>query len=694
MQQRKNFLPLSLLLLIAVLVTSSIYALSTYAFFSNQPPTESSNAYQLVNELHPNKPNSDARAIFKTHYQQLRSGELIDITARLHELKDYPLAHYLDYQLLRNQLAYGTADAADLKHFLATNANSHLQKNLQAEWLEQLGKTKNWGEFLIVNTTHPHPLNAQLSCFKITAEAEITGKNVAWQKKATQYWLSNQPLPASCTELTTQLHELGLLSSKDYQQTALKLLRQGNATSAKLLLDKLAKADQQWLSFWLASRANPTKNLQDLIDKRQTLKASSAIKDEVLTQLLQQSTRSQPSQTLALTKQLHKKHHLSQKAAWQVEEYLAIRTAWEGDHAATLQAFAPLPTKVFTAEGHEWYARTLLRLADWPQLAKALKTFPKKLLAKSEWRYWQAYALQQTNQPAAAKALLKPLAEERHYYGFLAAKELGQALQMNALITPINPSFVKQLSLKPAMQRAAELYSLGFTDEARHEWFQALSKANSAEWVQAAWLANQWGWHNLSVDAAHKAGLNNALELRFPLAHLDTLAPLAAQANLDLPLVLALIRKESLFNPTARSRVGALGLMQVMPATGQQVSKSLQLNMQPETDLLKPEYNLPVGVHYLSELMQRYDNSPVLAAAAYNAGPTRTSLWQANLGKEIDPLWVERITYGETRDYVKSLLAFREVYAWRLAQQALRQDAAHEETLRQAQLNPASPPKG
>ena len=670
MQQRKNFLPL-LLSLTFIAMTS----LSATCF------AQQSSIKEFATEEY----DPQVRKAFIQRYEQLRSGELIDLTATRHALKNYPLAPYLDYQLLRNQLAYGTADATDLKNFLANNSNIYLKKNLQAEWLAQLGKAKRWDDFLIATTTNPYPLNAPLACFQITAEAEITGKNMAWQKKATQYWHSNQPLPKNCTELTQQLQQLNLLNNKDYQQTALKLMRQGNAASAKLLQPHLAKKDQQWLGFWLTSRANPAKNLQALIDKRQTLTASFAIKDEVLTQLLQQQAGSKLSQTLALAKQLHKKRHLSKKAFWQVEEYLAIRTAWQGDHTATLQAFASLPTKALSPLGHEWYARTLLRLADWPQLAKALEHFPKTLLAKSEWRYWQAYALQQINQPAAANALLKPLAKERHYYGFLAAKALGQALQMNALTTPINPSLVEELSLKPGIKRAAELYTLGFTEEASHEWFQALSQANSADWLQAAWLANQWGWHNLSVDATHKAGVNDALALRFPIAHLDTLAPLAAQANLDLPLVLALIRKESLFNPTARSRVGALGLMQVMPATGQQVSKSLQLKIQPETDLLKPEYNLPIGVHYLSELMQRYDNSPVLAAAAYNAGPTRTSLWQTNLGKEINPLWVERITYGETRDYVKSLLAFREVYAWRLAQQ---------ETLRQAQLNSLSQPKG
>lgn len=639
----------------------------------------------LAKEALAKEPDLNARQIFSTHYKQLRSGKLLDITATVNELKDYPLTPYLEYQLLRNQLAYGVAEETKLRQFLAAHPDTVFQQHLQAEWLEQLGKAKNWSSFLIETASNPNPLNARLTCFQILGEEKIIGISPLWEKKARHYWQTNQPLPNNCQQLTNQLHQLKLLTAADYQNMALKLMRQGNASSAKLLQNKLSKKDQQWLSFWLAGKANSIKQLEALLEKKAQLTATPAIKDEILTQLLNQQGLSNPSKTLDLAKQLHKKNHLSQTAFWQAKERLAIRTAWEGDHVKTLQAFAPLPSKVLSAEGHEWYARTLLRQADWPELVKALAAFPATLLAKSEWRYWQAHALNQTQQTSQATALLKPLAQERHYYGFLAAKELGQPLQMNALVTPINSKLVQQLSLNPGIQNAAELYATGFTEEARHEWLHALKKAKSADWLQAAWLANAWGWHSVSVDAVHKAGLNNAIELRFPLAHLETLRPLAEQANLDLPLVLALIRKESLFNPQARSRVGALGLMQVMPATGKQVSRTLQLKMHPETDLLKPEYNLPIGINYLASLMQRYDNNPVLAAAAYNAGPTRTNLWQANLGKEIDPLWVERITYGETRDYVKSLLAFREVYAWRLAQQ---------ETLRQAQVNLSNPPKG
>lgn len=654
MSKWKSLLPPLLLLLIIFPATSS-----TSAFFSRPPPAKQADL--------------KARQLFTDTYQQLRRGELIDLTASLSELKNYPLAPYLEYQLLRNQLAYGVADEANLSQFLAAHPNTSFQQRLQAEWLEKLGQAKNWSGFLIETTSNPNPLNAQLTCYQLTAEAQVVGKSLQWMDKATDYWRTNQPLPSQCKDLTSQLHQLGMLSDYDYQQTALKLMRSGKTSSAKLLQNKLTKSDQYWLTFWLEAKANPVKQLQALANKRIKLKTDVAIKDEILIQLLTQHSRRHPSQTRQLTAQLFKSRHLSQKARWQVEEQLAITLAKQSNHTKTLASFAAIPSKELTAEGNEWLARTLLRQADWPKLVKTFNNFPAALLNKNEWIYWQAHALKETGQNEVAKALLLPLAKERHYYGFLAAQQLGQAPQMNALETPLDPILVNQLKNNSGIARAEELYFTGFQEEAAYEWWHTLSKASVEEQVQASWLALQWEWHHLSVDTAHRAGLDDAVELRFPLAHLEALRPLAKQANLDLPLVLALIRKESLFNPQARSRVGALGLMQVMPTTGKQVALRLQLGIQPEADLLKPEFNLPIGVHYLGGLMQRYDNSPVLAAAAYNAGPTKANAWQTSLGKEIDPLWVERITYAETRDYVKSLLAFREVYAWRLKQEALTQ---------------------
>ena len=666
MSKWKKTLPLLLLLLLIFPATSS-----TSAFFSRQLPIK--------------QPDLKARQIFADNYQLLRRGELIDISAPLKALKNYPLAPYLQQQLFRNQLAYGVIDKQELSNFLAAHPNTAFQQKLQAEWLEELGKTKDWSSFLIETASNPNPLNSRLTCYQITAEAKVTGINLRWMDKAANYWRNNQPLPANCQQLTKQLDQLGLLTANDYQQTALKLMREGHTSAAKLLQNKLAKTDQQWLAFWLEAKSNPAKKLRALTQKRLSLRADLAVKDEVLIHLLKQHARRNPAQANQLAKQLFTHRQLSQQALWQLDEYLAIRSAWSSNHKKTAQLFAAIPSKQLTPEGHESYARSQLRQANWSQLLKIIDAFPEALKQKNEWVYWQAQALNKTNQTAAAKALLKPLAKERHYYGFLAAQHLGLEPQMNALETPLDTNLINQLRYNPGIERAEELFFTGNLEEARQEWHYTLSKAPVEDQIQAAWLANQWGWHHLSVDIAHRAGLNDAVELRFPLAHLETLRPLAEQANLDLPLVLALIRKESLFNPQARSRVGALGLMQVMPATGKQVANRLKLGIKPEADLLKPEYNLPIGVNYLGGLMQRYNNNPVLAAAAYNAGPTKANAWQKSLGKEINPLWVERITYAETRDYVKSLLAFREVYAWRLAQQ---------ETLLQAQINSSSPPKG
>ncbi|GLR64781.1 lytic transglycosylase domain-containing protein [Marinospirillum insulare] len=666
MSKWNKTLPL-LLLLLAVLPATS----STSAFFSRQLPVK--------------QPDLKARQVFSDSYQQLRRGELIDISTTLKKLKNYPLAPYLQQQLFRNQLAYGVIDKQELSNFLAAHPNTAFQQKLQAEWLEELGKTKDWSSFLIETNSNPNPLNSRLSCYQLTAEAKVIGISLQWMDKATDYWRSNQPLPNNCQQLTHQLDQLGLLSTKDYQQAALTLMHKNQPIAARLLQRKLSKADQKWLALWLEARSNPASKLRALTTRRVGFNADSAIKNEVLTHLLKQLANRQPTQTKQIAKQLYKRQQISQKALWQVKEHLAIRTARYSNHSKTLQAFAAIPAEQLSPEGHQAYARTLLRQANWPRLVSAFNAFPQQLLAKNEWRYWQAHALNQTNQAQAAKALLKPLAKKRNYYGFLAAQQLGLQPQMNALDTPLDTNLVNQLRYNPGIARAEELFFTNHPEEARQEWHYTLSKAPVEDQIQAAWLANQWGRYHLSVSAAHNAGLYDAVELRFPLAHLDTLRPLAEQANLDLPLVLALIRKESIFNAQARSRVGALGLMQVMPATGKQVAQRLKLAIQPKADLLKPEYNLPIGVDYLAGLMKRYNNNPVLAAAAYNAGPGKANAWLTSLGKEVDPLWVERITYAETRDYVKSLLAFREVYAWRLAQQ---------ETLRQAKINSPNTPKG
>ena len=122
--------------------------------------------------------------------------------------------------------------------------------------------------------------------------------------------------------------------------------------------------------------------------------------------------------------------------------------------------------------------------------------------------------------------------------------------------------------------------------------------------------------------------------------------------------------------PEARSRVGALGLMQLMPDTAKQVARGEHLRFD-NNQLLQPVFNIQLGSAYLRDLAQRYNGNRILATAAYNAGPNRvSSILRAQTDSVSADVWIELLPFRETRDYVQSVLAFSVIYAQRLGQPA------------------------
>ena len=127
------------------------------------------------------------------------------------------------------------------------------------------------------------------------------------------------------------------------------------------------------------------------------------------------------------------------------------------------------------------------------------------------------------------------------------------------------------------------------------------------------------------------------------------------------------MKQESEFYIKAKSRVGALGLMQIMPSTGKFTSKILNINYSKTKLIDDPNYNIMIGSKYFSELLKQFDNSIVLAIAGYNAGPTNVKKWIKNFG---DPRkdtityinWIESIPFSETRNYVQRVLENYIVY--------------------------------
>jgi soluble lytic murein transglycosylase len=140
---------------------------------------------------------------------------------------------------------------------------------------------------------------------------------------------------------------------------------------------------------------------------------------------------------------------------------------------------------------------------------------------------------------------------------------------------------------------------------------------------------------------------------------------------LEEPLIHALTRQESEFNPATVSSAGAVGLMQLLPSTAKEVARALAVKFEKKKLTSDPSYNLSLGSAYLDRLIRSYDGSYIMALAAYNAGAGRVKQWVAQFGdprdKKVDPVdWIERIPFTETRDYVIKIMESAQVYRARL----------------------------
>ena len=190
---------------------------------------------------------------------------------------------------------------------------------------------------------------------------------------------------------------------------------------------------------------------------------------------------------------------------------------------------------------------------------------------------------------------------------------------------------------------------------------------NKPEQVAAAQLALNWGWSHQSIMTAIRAGEWNDLTLRFPTPYKSTFKTIAKRENIELKWIYAIARQESAFAPSANSPVGARGIMQLMPGTARLVARQMGMSQPRTEDLVTPEKNIAMGGFYLGQLLEQFGGNRILATAAYNAGPTRVERVLLRQTEELPAdIWIENLPYGETREYIKNVLAFSVIYAEKL----------------------------
>jgi soluble lytic murein transglycosylase len=256
---------------------------------------------------------------------------------------------------------------------------------------------------------------------------------------------------------------------------------------------------------------------------------------------------------------------------------------------------------------------------------------------------------------AAAREMMASIAGQMSFYGKLAAEDLDRELRLPAGPAPLTTAEREAAARTPGLARALQLISLGLRGEGVREWNFTLRGMGDRQLIAAAQLACDRQVWDRCINTSDRTRSEVDVAQRFPTPFRAAVIEQASRSGVDPAFVYGLIRQESRFVVDARSHAGASGLMQVMPATARWTAKRLGVPYGPGM-INDRETNLRLGTGYLGMLLEDFEGSEALAAAAYNAGPGRPRRWRD--GPELDPaMWAETIPFGETRDYVQKVLS-------------------------------------
>jgi len=309
---------------------------------------------------------------------------------------------------------------------------------------------------------------------------------------------------------------------------------------------------------------------------------------------------------------------------------------------------------------------------DWLAVRRDIARLTPEQQAETTWIYWNAQADIALGQVEEGRAALQSIADRFSFYGRLAAEQLGMAPRLPARPDAPAEALVEQLSLRPGFGRARKLYELGLRDEGNREWNWELRGMDDATLHAAAELARRLGVLDRMIAASERARGIVDISQRYPMPYRDFMTATAAPLGVDAAWIYGLIRQESRFMEDIRSNAGAVGLMQLMPATARFVAHRIGLDHYRADRIGEVNVNLRLGTEYLKLVSDDQDGQAMLASAAYNAGPRRVRKWRAALARPLDgAIFAETIPIGETRDYVKKVLFNTVVYGTLLDRPAM-----------------------
>lgn len=578
-------------------------------------------------------------------------GRKLDLYAQ--RLKGYVLEPYVTYWQLRVRLE--DSDPADLRAFMSDHRDSPLSERLRHDWLKLLGKKQQWDLF---DAEFPQLTrdNIEITCYSLQSRLRSAATEALAEARA--LWFVGRESPESCTPLFTTLVAGKQLTPDDVWMRIRLALEAGQVGLARRAAEFLPRAQGPDSRVLSAIASNPRGHLE-----KKNLDFKTRAGRETTMFAVHRLARSSPPQAAAHWTRLEERFSTEERAyVWGLIAYFGAMR-----HDANALAWYERAGDLSDLQ-LAWKARAALRERNWETLLAAIDAMTEKEQAEPAWRYWRARALTVLGQPEAAEAIFQSLSGEFNFYGQLATEELGRRIASPAVLFRPSAEDIRAMGELPGIRRALELYRLSLRIDGVREWLWAIRDFDDKQLLAAAEVARRHEIYDRAINTADRTVALHDFDLRYIAPYRDVLKMRASELGLDEAWVYGLIRQESRFISNAKSGAGASGLMQLMPNTARWVAKKLGLKDWRWTQVTEIDTNLSLGTYYLRHVLDTLDGYPVLASAAYNAGPGRARAWRPGAAME-GAVYAETIPFSETRDYVKKVMANATYYAHAFSQE-------------------------
>ncbi|MEM7376325.1 MAG: transglycosylase SLT domain-containing protein, partial [Pseudomonadota bacterium] len=540
----------------------------------------------------------EQRAAFQSALEALRDGDRATFFAEEARIRNYVLHPHLRFALALDAVSrapWPDARAAVLR-FAAAEQDSELAVALVRSARRRLRDDSDWQSVL---DSADWPSARPMPCLELRARVSL-GRQTALSDADRMRW-SARHWPSDCEAAFDALLAKNAVSGADLWARLATLMDRGRLDAARQFFPRLSNADDALLQLWIDGHSDPAAHIDDPL-----IHANTAFNRNMARHFMSRWARRDPVAATRHIASLVREGRYDRNTYMAMLRTVAIRAAVDY-HPGALNLISAIPADSHTAKTRAWWVRSGLRAADWSAVLAGVDAMPAVQQHDGAWRYWRAHALIELGRGDAGRAVLAELAGTRSYYGFLAADRLGLAYQLDQARMPRDPDIRVTLQARADVQRAREYWVLGLDTWAQRTWQRLARELDTAAFAELVTITHDWGWHDRALAGNARTPYSADLTLRFPFAYADSVARHARAQRLDPSWVYATARRESGFRPAVRSGVGAVGLMQLMPATARAVASSR--GESGAGDLTDPERNIQLGTHYLAQLRERFKGS-------------------------------------------------------------------------------------